>query len=344
MIFMITLKRNCLYVCLLACLSPIGLYAAQPFSHIVTPTDRTTLDPSIPGTFQPTAAGTIESALYGSVRSVQVGKHLFASFHEGIDIAALHRNGHGVPLDQVRAVAEGTVGYINQRPGNSNYGNYVVLLHQDAMGTVYTLYAHLAAISPDVRVGQAVAPGTLLGTMGNTSSGGIPLNRAHLHFEVGLIGNERFGEWFRAQKLKPDHGLFNGQNLYALNPLPFFNHVDLLATSGFRGFVAGVPHAFTLLIPAVRQLDYFRRYPGLWEGGPFLGGGMVITCSEDGAILSGRSATPDETRTVRPGKVAVVNVDSHVLGRNGCRLVVEDHGHWRLGEKGVRWLEILEYQ
>ena len=319
------------------------VYGTPPFSHVVKPTDRKTLDPSIPGTFQPTASGNLESALFGSVRTVQIGKHMYPSFHEGIDIAPLYRNGRGVPLDEVHAVAEGTVGYINQKPGNSNYGNYVVLLHHDAMGSVYTLYAHLAAISPDLRVGQTVEPGMLLGTMGNTSSGGIPLNRAHLHFEVGVIANERFGDWFRAQKLKPDHGLFNGQNLYALNPLTFFSHLDTLSSAGFKGFVMGTPRAFTLLIPVARQLDYFRRYPGLWEGAAFPGGWMVIISSEDGAILSGRSATPDETQAVSSGRVAVLNVDAKVLGRNGCRLVVEDHGLWRLGEKGARWLEILEY-
>lgn len=329
-------------VCVGVCLGGSG-FAASPFSHVVTPTDQKALDSAIPGVFQPTAAGTMESALYGSVRTAQMGTHLYPSFHEGIDIAPMRRNGRGVPLDEVRAVAAGTVGYINQKPGNSNYGNYVVLLHQDPLGTIYTLYAHLAAVSGDLRVGQMLEPGQLVGILGNTASTGIPLNRAHLHFEVGLIGNEHFPTWFRAQKLKPDHGLYNGQNLFALSPLAFFNSRESFAAAGFKGFVSAVPVAFTLLIPVGHPLDYFRRYPGLWTGSPFQGGGMVITCSENGALLSGRTATPEEIRTANPGKVAVLNVDTKVLGRNGCRLVVEDRGHWRLGEKGGRWLEILEY-
>ncbi len=317
--------------------------AAMPFSRVVKPTDRDQLDPAIPGVFQPTAAGTIESALYGSVRTAQLGKRLYPSFHEGIDIAPLQRSGRGVPTDEVRAVAEGTVGYVNRRSGNSNYGNYVVLLHQDPMGTVYTLYAHLAVIAPDLRAGQPVTAGQMIGILGNSSSSAIPMSRAHLHFEIGLVANERFDAWFRAQKLKPDHGLFNGQNLCALNPLQFFNQVELLAAKGFRGFIATVPRAFTLLIPAGRQLDYFRRYPGLWQGAPFQGGGMIIMCSENGTILTGRSATPDELNAAKSGKVAILDVDAKVLGRNGCRLVVDDRGRWRMGEKGVRWLEILKY-
>ncbi|MEI8139303.1 MAG: M23 family metallopeptidase [bacterium] len=337
---------NCLILVILFVLicPDFTVYATTPFNQVVMPTDRKTLDPAVPGNFQPTAAGTVESALYGSVRTVQIGKHLYPSFHEGIDIAPLQRNGRGVPLDEVHAVAAGTVGYINQKSGNSNYGNYVVLLHQDPIGAVYTLYAHLAAISPDLRVGQAVEPGRLLGMMGNTSSGAIPLSRAHLHFEVGLIVNEHFGIWFRAQKLKPDHGLFNGGNLIALNPLTFFNHLDTISVAGFKGLISEVPRAFTLMIQVNHPLDYFRRYPGLWAGTPFQSGGVVMTCSENGAILSGRNATPDEIRVASSPKVTILGVDAKALGRNGCRLIVEDRGRWRLGEKGTRWLDILEYQ
>jgi hypothetical protein len=180
--------------------------------------------------------------------------------------------------------------------------------------------------------------------MGNTSSSAIPLSRAHLHFEVGLIMNERFGAWFRAQKLKPDHGLFNGGNLLALSPLRFFGHLDTISGVGFKGLLSEVPRAFTLMIKGNRPLDYFRRYPGLWEGSPFQGRGMVMMCSENGAILSGRNATPDELQSTPSSKVTLLGVDAKALGRNGCRLVVEDRGRWRLGEKGMRWLEILEYQ
>lgn len=322
---------------------PVKAGSELPFRHIVMPTDRTKLDPAIPGIFQPTAAGTVESALYGSVRTGQMGKQLFATFHEGVDIAPRRCGARGAPLDTVRAVAGGMVGYINPTAGNSNYGKYVVLLHHDPLGTVYTLYAHLGSISPELKVGQPVVSGQQVGIMGNTSSSAIPMARAHLHFEVGLIANEQFGTWFRAQKLKPDHGLFNGQNLFALNPLLFFANQEILAAKGFRSMLALVPPAFTLLVPAGRNWDYFRRYPSLWQGGAFQGGWMVITCSENGTILSGRHATPAEQAPAKAGKAILLGVDATVIGRNGCRLVVNDRGRWRLGEKGIRWLEILGY-
>ena len=123
----------------------------SPFTHVVTPTAREKLDPAIPGTFQPTAAGNLESALFGSVRTVKVGAHLFPSFHEGVDIAPLQRGARGMPLDEIHAVAAGTVGYINHVTGNSNYGKYIVLLHDDPIGRVYTLYAHLSVVARELR-------------------------------------------------------------------------------------------------------------------------------------------------------------------------------------------------
>lgn len=313
-----------------------------PFRHVVTPTERERLDPDIPGIFQPTASGKPESALFGSVRTTTLGGRLYPSFHEGIDIAPVRRTSRGVPLDQVRSVAAGTVGYISRHPGNSNYGIYVVVLHDDPLGRVYSLYAHLASVSTTLRTGQPVEAGSILGVLGNTPAATIPMARAHLHFEVGVIGNGRFDSWFRAQRQTPDHGLYNGLNLFACNPLQFF---DVMGAGGesFDRLLAEVDPAFELMIPAGKPLDYFKRYPGLWKGEPFAGGWMVITASENGVLLSGRNASPEEAAKAVSRKPVVLEADSGVLGRNGCRLVVNDGGRWRLGEKGVRWLEILEY-
>lgn len=320
-----------------------GAAETLPFDRVVTPTVRDRLDPSIPGCFQPTAAGNPESALFGSVRTAQVGRHTYAQFHEGIDIAPLQRTAGGVPLDEVRSVAGGVVGYINRQPGNSNYGSYVVVLHDDPMGQVYTLYAHLAGIAPGLTAGQAVSAGTVLGLMGNSPAGIIPMARAHVHFEVGMVANARFGKWFRTQKLKPDHGLFNGMNLYGINPLNFFRSRDAAGSVDFRRLLGSVPVAFELLVPVSAPWDYFRRYPSLWSGAPFAGSWVVVTCSEDGVVLGGRLPTVDELRRADPRRAIVLQADAAVLGRNGCRLVVCDNGRWRVGEKGLRWLEILGY-
>lgn len=330
---------------------PVGAGSVPPppppvsaLRQIVLPTERAVLDPDEPGVFQPTAAGSVSSALYGSVRTTRLGNGLVASFHEGIDIAPLRRDSRGRPLDEVRVIAEGTVAHINRQPGNSNYGNYIVITHPDPLGEVYTLYAHLAVVTPELRTGQRLVAGTVLGRMGNTPATIVPTGRAHLHFEIGLIFNSRFGGWFRAQRLKPDHGTFNGMNLQALNPLMFFAAQRESSCFEFAEFFGKVPAAFNLLTPMAALPDYFRRYPSLWKGERFAGGWVVLTCSENGAILGGRRASDQERQQVAGSRRVVIDVDEKALGRNGCRLIVRQEGVWKLGAKGERWMEILQYQ
>lgn len=331
--------------------APPGPAVAAPpvkpsaFRKLVFPTDQQALlETPQAGVFQPTDAGNIESALYGSVRTVKSGHGLVASFHEGIDIAPLRRTARGMPMDNVHAVSDGRVGYVNRVPGNSNYGQYVVLLHDDPMGEVYTLYAHLAAVDPALQQGRAVASGAVLGRMGNTPASIIPAGRGHLHFEVGLLLNARFGEWFRAQRLKPDHGAFNGWNLQALNPLEFLRFQHDGTDFTFRRFLDRVPVAFEVMAPVNGPLDYFRRYPSLWDGDAMRPGWVVLACSENGTPLRGRMAAPEEIRQVNGRKPVVLEANAGVLGRNGCHLVQRDgNGGWRIGTKGERWLEILAY-
>ena len=300
-------------------------------------------DPTTPGVFQPTAAGNPMSALFGSVRSIRVGGHLIASFHEGIDIAPLQRDAHGRPLDDVCAVADGRVGYINRVAGDSNYGNYVVVLHSDPLGEVYTLYAHLASIAPGLRAGLPTPKGTVLGRMGNTANPPIPLGRAHVHFEVGVVASAHFDRWFRAQRLTPDHGNYNGWNLLGVDPRGFFKAQTAGTNFEFRAYMTTVPEAFEVAMAASGPLDYFRRYPRLWQGAPFTGGWLVLACSEDGVPLSGRLATPDEARLAGSRRAVVLKVDEVVLGRNGAHLVTKEGTTWRLGHSGEKLLEILTY-
>lgn len=84
-------------------------------------------------------------------------------FHKGIDIAG---SGAIRAADNGRVVSAGW---------NGNYGNCVIIDHGNGM---QTLYGHMKSIK--VRVGDVVAQGKTIGTMGSTGdSTGV-----HLHFEV----------------------------------------------------------------------------------------------------------------------------------------------------------------
>lgn len=93
-------------------------------------------------------------------------------FHNGIDLA----NAPGTPI---RAAGSGRVVHIESQIGN--YGRFIILRHDSGF---QTLYAHLDTF--DVRVGQFVYQGDVIGRMGNTGRSTGP----HLHFSV--IRNGRF--------------------------------------------------------------------------------------------------------------------------------------------------------
>ena len=92
-----------------------------------------------------------------------------STYHRGIDFG-----GSGPS----KAAGRGVV--VEAGP-NGGLGNWVLIRHKPGLETGY---AHMAPGSPIVSVGQAVAQGQTLGTMGTTgTSTGV-----HLHFEVHVNG------------------------------------------------------------------------------------------------------------------------------------------------------------
>ena len=100
----------------------------------------------------------------------------------------MHRDALGNPSDEVRAAAGGNVVHVSREAGASNYGRYVVVEHLWDGCPYYTLYAHLSSIS--VEPGQPVRQGEVLGIMGFTGAG-IDRERAHTHFEVCMMLNQK---------------------------------------------------------------------------------------------------------------------------------------------------------
>jgi hypothetical protein len=210
---------------------------------------------------QPTVSGRLESATFGMVR--EEGQR----FHEGVDIRPGRLDAAGEALDLVRAAMDGQVAYVNPHV-NGPYGKYVVLSHPGAEIPAYSLYAHLASVDPSVKLGAFVRRGLTLGRMGRSSAGASPItaDRAHLHFEVGLILSTGFNRWYASQpenRKSPNlHGLYNGQNLIGMDPLPLLGQrsVDVLA------LLRRQPTALTVVLRAAKTPDFVHRYPMLARG------------------------------------------------------------------------------
>mgnify|MGYP003889612835 CR=1 FL=1 len=70
--------------------------------------------------------------------------------------------------------------------------------HNSLTPSLYSLYAHLDTISPNLAIGSKVTIAQVIGKMGNSSSGyRIPLERSHLHFEMGLRLTNKFQNWYK---------------------------------------------------------------------------------------------------------------------------------------------------
>lgn len=258
---------------------------------------------------QPTVSGRLESATFGMVREEGL------RFHEGVDIRPGRRDAAGEALDLVRAAMDGQVAYVNPHV-NGPYGKYVVLTHPGAEIPAYSLYAHLASIDPSVKLGGFVRRGLTLGRMGHTSAGATPItpDRAHLHFEVGLLLSTGFNGWYAAQpenRKSPNlHGLYNGQNLIGMDPLPVLGQrsVDLLA------LVRRQPTALTVVLRAAKTPDFVRRYPVLARGEAPKAAGWYVEFSWQGMPLRWTALASGDPRLPAQGwQIAEVDVTRRPL-------------------------------
>jgi murein DD-endopeptidase MepM/ murein hydrolase activator NlpD len=91
-------------------------------------------------------------------------------YHAGLDIS----NAEGTPI---QATAAGVVAFAGWQP---KYGHSVIIQHTDELET---LYGHMSRL--DVRAGQIVNRGDILGAMGRSGSA----TGNHLHYEVRRNGN-----------------------------------------------------------------------------------------------------------------------------------------------------------
>lgn len=319
---------------------PTVPHRGSTLSGMAFPTPRQDLlGPAWDQAVQPTASGRPESALFGSTRTSRSG---LALFHEGVDIAVVERDARGRPVDPVTAVAEGRVAYVNRTAGDSTYGLYVMLAHPDPVGIVYTLYAHLADVASNIHPGKPVLRGQALGTLGHTPAHLIPQERAHLHFEIGLLINSRYDDWIRAGRGRNAHGAFNGRNMGGLDPLIVLRDSRRQPSFSLLAHLQSLAPAFALVIrnPG-RTPDFFVRHPALWRDAAPPGPALVLAFTESGLPLSGRNATREEADRLGRMSAVVLTVDPAVLGRNGRRLVVKRETGWELGRNGEVWLRLL---
>ena len=270
--------------------------------------------------------------------------------HEGLDIRCVQRDRRGEPADLVMATAEGSVAYLNARPSLSNYGNYVILRHRVEGLEVYSFYAHLREVRQGLKIGQAVKAGEPLGVMGRTANTreAISKDRAHLHFELNLFVNDRFAGWYKRTfpGQRNDHGVWNGQNLLALDPQAILQGEHELGTRfSLLGFLQQQTALCRVL---VRKTDFpwLKRYAALVRSNPRAVkegvAGYEIALNFNGVPfeLIPRAASEIKGKA----RFQLLSVNEAEYRQNPARRLVAQRGNrWELTSRGLNLLELLTY-
>lgn len=297
------------------------------------PTPLTAWNDGRPATdiLQQAGSGDPESGGFGGVRTG--GRQ----FHEGIDIRPASRDRRGEPADSIFAAMNGVVRHISRSAGDSSYGRYIVLEHPDQTPAIYTLYAHLSQIAPGLKEGDQVNRGQVIATMGHTSGGYvIPRDRAHLHFEIGVMVTRDFQYWYNARKFgsRNDHGLWNGMNLMGIDPLDFLQEWRARRVNTFQEYFAKMEPEVTVRIATRRIPDFVQRYPSLLtKPMPPLVAGWQIKFNWTGIPYSWTPLTSLEVLGLAPDKPVLSDVNTALAKRERSKSVAVSHrGSWEPGK------------
>lgn len=208
-----------------------------------------------------------EGGKYGFVRNARETRHgvIYTRFHEGVDIKPVRRSSQNEPLDDVHAIDDGIVKYVNRVARRSNYGLYAVVEHWWSGSPFYSLYAHLKSV--DVETGQEVERGQTVGRMGYTGVG-INRRRAHVHFEINLLINERaFQSWYDDYFDDDNHhGIYSGLNLSGLDAANLYLSLREDSSLTIRDFLNREPAFYSITIPNEGRPNILWRYPWLIPG------------------------------------------------------------------------------
>lgn len=321
--------------------------AAQPF---VLPTANTNLFNSgneqkfFTATSNPSIEPEWMSGAFGCVRNSGT------KIHEGIDIRSIARDRRKEPIDDVVAIGDGVVMYVNSVAGNSSYGKYILVGHRVHGLEVVSVYAHLREIGDGVRAGLRVSRGQRIATLGRTSNtrSGISRDRAHLHLEVALFMNSKYPRWYQKQipGARNDHGMFSGLNLSG------FDARELFLTQQIKGenfnlvqFVQSRPEICRVQIRK-KNFEFAERYGPLIERNPDVErqglAGYEVVLSYAGTPIRLIPRTEKQMKSNKP--VFLVSVKEDVASRNRCRKLVTKTGSgWKLHTNGEKVISLMTY-
>jgi murein DD-endopeptidase MepM/ murein hydrolase activator NlpD len=248
------------------------------------------------------------------------------------------------------ATADGTVVYFSTRPSLSNYGNYLVIRHEIEGLEIYSLYAHLHEIRPGLKIGQTVKAGEPVAVMGRTANTheGITKDRAHVHFELNLLVNDRYALWHKRAfpEERNDHGEWNGQNLLGIDPRAILlQEHQLGAKFSLLDYLRNETELCRVLVRNT-SFPWLKRYHALIKANPKAAAegvaGYELALDFNGVAfeLIPRAASEIKGK----GKFQLLSVNETECRKNPARkYVAKIGGRWELTHHGKELLEMLTF-
>jgi hypothetical protein len=191
-----------------------------------------------------------------------------------------------------------------------------------------------------------VKRGQIIGTMGRSSGGyTIPVDRSHLHFEIGLMATQDFQSWYNWKKFgSPNQqGLWNGMNLMGIDPRDFLEKWRARRVDNFDDYFARKDSAVRLRVVTTRIPDFIRRYPALLRT-PIEGlvGGWEVQCDVTGLPFSWTPLSPTQVAGLRANSVEILAVDNAALRSfRGKTLVRNRNGNLAPGPDLTTMLQLV---
>jgi murein DD-endopeptidase MepM/ murein hydrolase activator NlpD len=208
----------------------------------------------------------------------------------------------------------------------------------------------LREVRHDLKVGQVVKAGEPVAVMGRTANTreSITKDRAHVHFELNLLVNDRFAAWHKQADpgQRNDHGEWNGQNLLGIDPrLVLLGQQDQGAKFSLLSFLQNQTELCRVL---VRKVDFpwVKRYTALIRPNPRAAtegiAGYEIALNFNGVAfeLVPRAASEIKGKA----KFQLVSVNEAEYHKNPARRLVAQKGkRWELTSHGLNQLELLTF-
>jgi murein DD-endopeptidase MepM/ murein hydrolase activator NlpD len=196
-------------------------------------------------------------------------------------------------------------------------------------------------------VGERVQRGRVIATMGRSAGGyAIPKERAHLHFEIGLMLTRDFQSWYGRRKFGSpnEQGLWNGMNLMGIDALDFLGVWRAKRVNTFRDYFAQIEPVVTLRIATMRTPDFVTRYPALLTKELPLGpvAGWEIKFAWTGLPVAWTPLTSLETLGLARDLPRIISVNAEVEKRQRSKsLAVAKGGGWTVGKDLETVLQLL---